>query len=260
MKKYKLIKTYPNSPVLGTEVTNKNSHHDGRFYTENGVLSIVDNPEKYPEFWQEIIEKDYEILSLSINDSHPWILQPNGKYKSLGYYEYDINNLLSGFNGRFENSDVKIKSVKRLSDGKIFIIGDKCQHGVIVKFDITQDRIYVDCHDKQFNMGYIGASLNSLLLLRQPLFTTEDGVDIYDGDKAWSIYIPEMVMYHPEGRIYNSAVIHTNHKYFSNKEKAQEYIDLHKPKYSLNDIMNIADNCYSINKTLIIEKLKKLNK
>lgn len=44
MSKYKLIKTYPGSPVLGTEVTNKNNHHKERFYTEKGVLSIVDNP------------------------------------------------------------------------------------------------------------------------------------------------------------------------------------------------------------------------
>lgn len=48
MKKYKLIKEYPGSPGLGYITSSENLI---RLYRE------------YPEFWEEIVEKDYEILS-----------------------------------------------------------------------------------------------------------------------------------------------------------------------------------------------------
>ena len=47
MKKYKLIKTYPGSPKLGTILT----HEELQYCNWN-------------EYYQEVVEKDYEILSL----------------------------------------------------------------------------------------------------------------------------------------------------------------------------------------------------
>lgn len=49
MKKYKLIKIYPGSPILGTiwEYRTKDFSN-------------------YPEFWQEVIEKEYQMVKYSL--------------------------------------------------------------------------------------------------------------------------------------------------------------------------------------------------
>lgn len=61
--KYELIKTYPGSPKLNTICKyDKNPWSDSNAFT-NPVL----NPENYPEFWQPVVEKDYEILSFICN-------------------------------------------------------------------------------------------------------------------------------------------------------------------------------------------------
>jgi hypothetical protein len=116
MKKYKLIKEYPDSPKLETIVE---VEKDGYIYWN--VNSNKNNPTKYihnssikqyKEFWQEVVEKDYEILSFD-----------------KGSIEIDKNNLWLSF--RTNGTDTRIDenkmierghlihSVKRLSDGEI---------------------------------------------------------------------------------------------------------------------------------------------
>lgn len=96
--KYKLIKEYPGSPKLG--FTTELSHCLGT--NDFLVCEKRFNPSEFPEFWQPIVEKDYEILSYITIESE--II----KYKDL-----NINDEC--------NCDkyLKIYSVKRLSDGEI---------------------------------------------------------------------------------------------------------------------------------------------
>ena len=59
MKKYKLIKEYPGSPKLGEEVE---EYNNGYRYIISDLFDyyyLSRFIEKYPEFWQEIKEKDY---------------------------------------------------------------------------------------------------------------------------------------------------------------------------------------------------------
>lgn len=49
--KYKLIKEYPGSPELGTEVEKR----DGKTYVPNTYLIFRDNNvEDYPEYWEKV--------------------------------------------------------------------------------------------------------------------------------------------------------------------------------------------------------------
>lgn len=67
MVKYKLIKCCPNSPKLGSIImdTNPNNGTQDMWFEENWgkggsqsfMLSKSTNPEKYPEFWEKIEEK-----------------------------------------------------------------------------------------------------------------------------------------------------------------------------------------------------------
>lgn len=80
----------------------------------------------------------------------------------------------------------------------------------------------------------------SKLLQRTKLFTTEDGVDIFEGDNFWYVT--------PPLRVFNDLcdsmsggkyVAHSRvgDKFFSTKEKAEEYVLMNKPLLSVNDIV-----------------------
>lgn len=100
---------------------------------------------------------------------------------------------------------------------------------------------------------------------KKPIFTSEDGKDMYDGDKY---YVPQIQGINRElSGSYCEFIVrdyckggNTN---FSTKELAQEYIDNNKPKYSLADIEKAY--CKAMNSEFdglgeIIEELKKLGK
>ena len=81
--------------------------------------------------------------------------------------------------------------------------------------------------------------------VKKPLFTTEDGLDIFEGDL---FYYVKFVQYNnTSGKPfeivrgdYTSFEYEPQYeKYFSTKEKAEEYILLNKPVLSLKDVANI---------------------
>lgn len=56
MKKYKLIKIYPGSPKLGTIAE---GIYGGESYSYNEYSNVSKGSiEDYPEYWEEVIEKD----------------------------------------------------------------------------------------------------------------------------------------------------------------------------------------------------------
>ena len=198
--KYKLIKEYPGSPKLGT-ITDRTMYF----------------PEYYPSFWQPVIEKDYEILSLVASERNP---QHKKGSKFLHNKDYKFKSM-------HPTEFWDIYSVKRLSDGEIFTIGDKTNFGLISKIVINNNSL--SFYFEQKSCGY---NLQTLIKWK-PLFTTEDGVDIFEDDKVYFV-----------NKI--GDVFHTNHLkikkyqshllYFSTKEKAEEYILLNKPCLSYGEV------------------------
>jgi hypothetical protein len=87
MKKYKLIKKYPGSTEVG-EIVQGNGREG--WYTKGPGCRTYDWTQVvyYPEYWEEVIERDFEVT-----------LARRAPYKII--------------------------SVKRLSDGEVFSIGDK---------------------------------------------------------------------------------------------------------------------------------------
>jgi hypothetical protein len=130
MKKIKLIRKYPGSPKLGTELTpkvDKENYNTNNFYWEGSWF----NPNDFCEFWEEIVEPDYEILSF-INKEGDIIftLNDEGNYVAsieieCFYSRYTLNEMLNYTVGSCVNSKkILIHSIKRLSDGEIFTVGD----------------------------------------------------------------------------------------------------------------------------------------
>ena len=284
--KYILIKRYPGSPKLGTI-----RKYEGNVWSDsNEFTSPIINPENYPEFWElvveypigtkvhnsqtnttytkkedgwykpsektgyndemiikshyiniiedKVVEKDYEILSYITIES-----------ELIKYKDLDINDDL--------NCDkyLKIHSVKRLSDGEIFIIGDIIDTRVDNKYkqEILEISIKNNTIVFRTKLGFVILSVAKKV--KQPLFTTEDGVDIFEGDtyykvvnESFQLLIMERA---PKGKSLRSKV-------FSTKEKAEEYILMNKPVLSLNDIKNLNREYETIDRLML--KIKNLVK
>jgi hypothetical protein len=254
MSKYKLIKKYPCLPdtwYVGIIVTKK---YDSVYSTDvSGVVCVnlcKEQVENYPEFWEKIVEKDYEILSYYaknisgkgnnyIDPDYIWweTSKGNGKWSRKGYitspYNTDeINN----------HKNYGIYSVKRLSDGLVFNVGDKTFDGVITKFEILDGVLIVFISDVTW------IKLDLLQKVKQPLFKTEDGLDIYEGDDFWfvkhsvspsidSMWCAKKVKnYDPFCSYFKYEPQYE--KYFSTKEAAEEYVLMNKPCLSLKDVFD----------------------
>jgi hypothetical protein len=75
---------------------------------------------------------------------------------------------------------------------------------------------------------------------RKPIFTSVDGVEIYDENHDVYSVISIERNHFTKSKAYETFCKNNSYKHFSTKEARQEYIDKNKPKYSLADI----ENCY----------------
>lgn len=245
---YKLIKKLPfvNSPEIGyisKPIKNMDRAH---YWNMNWFY-----PEDYPEFWEKVFEKNYKILSFINVNNKIYQLQKDGRYfnTELKYndYQYCLNIL-------------KIHSVKRLSDGEIFTIGDKTNFGLISNIIINNNNLSFYFEGK--SCGY---ELQILIKLKR-LFTTEDGVDIFEGDFVFQVKKDNYCLQYMS--LGNNNISHqfdatkiNNHLnlIFSTKEKAEEYILMNKPCLSYNEVLNAAKirnkNTFDTLKDLIKSKI-----
>lgn len=247
MKKYKLIKLYPGSPKLGTEVNYSETHqiynyNGGNFYTELPKHQV----ENLPEFWEkvkEVKEKEYEILEC---------YQETTLTRSKYYY----TKISTGRNWEnvlycAEKNLYPISKIVRMCDGEIFSLGDKL---VLDKYMgerkyITIDKIYYNEHNQlSFKTNIKPAPCTFVFGLfdigckkyKQSLFITEDKVEIYNKDRYWYVVISDRGLiphaWEPLNDICNwdNSDIPPLGKYqFSTKEAVEKWIDENKPKYSL---------------------------
>jgi hypothetical protein len=222
MKKFKLIREYPGSPKLGTIVKGKflGHYHD----ISEQISSITSNLiENQPEFWEEVVEKDYKIISYIAKDNPTHITT---KRRGAHLHEYYW----------------KINSVKRLEDDVIFTIGDKINRGackdvnVIRGFNLLKDLCLVSISDL-IDRGYLdgkGVNISVVKHAKNVLFTALDGVDIYEGDKCYAVSDNFNILYtsYVPNDYQKQGIVRS----FSTHEKAEEYVIMNKPCLSINDL------------------------
>jgi hypothetical protein len=192
------------------------TYKDGILKSSGFCVEIGVEPSS--EFWEEVVEKDYEILTVITND---------GKFIEIVYNQ---SATIEPF--------WKIHSVKRKSDGEIFTIGDVCcpngyidNDHPITKFELILNNTRLRVNSKNWYLG-----INDIIKSKPILFTTEDGVDIYEGDKY---YIVGNKTFDLSNELISYGNMINNCKKFSTKEKAEEYILWNKPCLSLNDVASI---------------------
>src|SRR5690606_14128129 len=77
-----------------------------------------------------------------------------------------------------------IHSVKRIYDGEIFTVGDRFMDGEINAIKISNNEMWIFHNGDKPNI-----KLKEAKKIKTPLFTTEDGVGIYEGDKYFQLAV-----------------------------------------------------------------------
>lgn len=255
MRQFKLIKTYPGYPTLG--VTAHQCTEVIRYEIKNLVGTTISfeytgHIENCPDYWQEFVEKDFEILSFIHDGTHgvqkgTIVKMKDGKLDSE-HQNLDESHYLAA-------KVWSIHSVKRLSDGQIFTIYDKVKIlNSLIIYKITSmkltesNRIYVvGIEDNTPNrFSSFGQDLANLIKVKQLFFKTEDNVDIFEGmnyftvyimnDKRYNTWVTQAKPFVANGKPEN--YVHDDVKYFSTQTAAEEYILLNKPCLSVTEVMN----------------------
>lgn len=103
---------------------------------------------------------------------------------------------------------------------------------------------------------YIWMNLKNGKKSKNPIFTTKDSVDVYEGDKVYYICKDEFnIRCIPEWNKKDNMNYDSN-KTFSKRSSAEEYIIMNKPCLSINDIdLVIKDQYLNEIKKLVKTKL-----
>lgn len=235
MKKYKLIKQYPGSLKLGSiaAAIGGDDLWKGSIYYD-----------KYPEYWKEVVEKDYEIISYVAKDNPTNITtKRRGAHLHEEYW--------------------KIHSVKRLSDGEVFTVGDRVKVSECGSTK-TITEIEVCNLGKSFKAGiwftHTSGSCHMTHVIKQkkqPIFLTLNGKDIFEEDTVWYVnkenFYYDYIIAFPEVK-FNSEI----RAYFLTREEAEDYIIENKPALSVSDFWEITYTSTSnFNKNAYIKDLVK---
>lgn len=222
-RKFKLIKEYPGSPPLGETI----------FYNEDNVINAYEGVIDYPEFWEEIT-KTYEIIL--VKNIH------SGAIASPRYIE--------------NKKHFEIYAVKRLSDGKIFKLGDIVNtHSRPEKIEriFICDNIHseiISRYNNKSNKGKIFLCANNnvgnVLLedaekIKTPLIETEDRWPVYEGDTVFRVrkalygnYLITNIRYGPSIETKNGDL------YFLKRDNADKWIERNRTKWSDEDMISFT--------------------
>lgn len=254
MKYFKLIKEYPGSYKLG--------------YLTDGIPEPCSVYTFFPNFWEEVIEKEYEILSFYakniagkgdnyIDPDFIWKKQSKNKWarwseKRFCTVPYTLEQISN-------HNNYGIHSIKRLSDNEIFTIGDKVSYSEIHKYDFKIASFHI-IKGNNIELRGTGDAFTELtdrvVHVKQSLFVTEDNVEIFEGDGFYFVKnknsksidtmweVSESLDINKQGFKYEPQF----EVYYKSREKAKEYILMNKPCLSMADILMISAPCKNTNR------------
>ena len=196
------------------------------------AITGIDPIKKGIEMFKESKDKkEYEVLSF--------------KHKGLSYTKWH-DEFYHRTYGKYYNTSLnhvpqnaEILSVKRLYDGEVFSVDEK----VYLKASDGKGVFYIRKFSIKDGQCFASSGINIMQLekVKEVLFTTEDGKEVYNEDnvfllctKTWhkspAISAPKDP-FSDDGRI----------KYFSTEKAREEYILMNKPILSLNDLIIVWD-------------------
>ena len=136
-----------------------------------------------------------------------------------------------------------IHSVKRLSDGEIFTVGDTVriyEHGPIETIEtITTNSIRSSIKQGVWFTYNSGSShMDHAIKQKQPIYLTHDGKDIFEGDKVW--WVNKEAFYYDYFPAFSGLKFSSDiNAYFLTEEEAKNYIIENKPALSIKEFWEI---------------------
>lgn len=140
------------------------------------------------------------------------------------------------------NAD-KIFKVQR-EDGEVFTVNETVaftSNFKIRSFRTDENRMYVDGASETGNLYNVplGALRKIKQVKREHIFFTDDNVKIYEGDEYF--FCGEPLIVYSSKTVWHdidSALQRTINKYFSTREKAEQYVLMNRPCLSIQDMLN----------------------
>lgn len=192
--------------------------------------------------------KEYEILSFYLSE-RVFIKYEDDLFRCDAYTgkgdEWSESYLLNHEKG------YKIRSIKRLSDGEVFTVGDKITYNTIKegsweggdwceieKYSLNNGGIFINSH-------YLGSpeiKINDWVKAREVLFTTEDGKEVFEGQRVWYVNNDFNIDFYDFNKMSGKDDLKhypEMYKYLSTKEAAEEYVLMNKPLLSVKDITDL---------------------
>jgi hypothetical protein len=235
MKKYKLIKCYPGSPEIGS-IAEYNEYISYYSVFQHGSFHKK-NIENHPEFWEEVISEYPKILAFrNIESINVIDLLENGNYKCKESADDGDLTLSHCLNLNY----LEIYQIE-VSSGKIFTIGDKFtfnglggsnwenKFDIILGFDYRRNgELAVKYHN-----GIV--AVDKIISAKEPLFVTEDGIDIFDPTtNLWLVNPASCSMVEIKASQWDKTT--ETRLIFAIKENANKFIDENKPMFSKKQI------------------------
>lgn len=207
-KRYKLIKEYPRSPELDTIIEFNSGWGETQAWIE-------ERPEEAKEYWEEVVEKSYQVL----------------KMKNTSGMIYTVKE---GEDLKFELIHHTIHSVKRLSDGEIFTVEDDFAfnglRGPNSRFPFDKIRGFTFRQSGELAVKYSNGivDINKIHHFVPPFLLSHDGVILNQGDEYYTVFDidhsdSKCKIYGPFELDVLNNVFSNKCKFFASKEKANEY-------------------------------------
>lgn len=264
-RKFKLVETYPGSPKLNeiVELSGTNPIYY-RSLSVMGKLVSASHVEGN-KFWKDItyvIDKEYEVTTYKFNTGEvyarhtnaPGLFFPIGAYSAWPSAVYE-----DAFTTGSYKKEASIYSIKRLSDGEIFTVGDLLSDDSFTKsarHDLSEgphDNIITRIAEvKNFmkdTAGYVSVEKGKLMFSASNIYDnlnvlledakkykgisikTEDGKTILEKQSCWYVnkygFINEYVVHSHSHEVKEL-------KFFSTEKLARDYSDKAFPKYVFN--------------------------
>lgn len=219
--------------------------------------------------WEPIVEKQWEIQSF-IALSNPKDIEKGRiairKRVAVGDGDVFISELkgspiISEIEEAFLDSKYwAIHSVKRLSDGVIFTLGDRIYgKSILCSFKIDEIWNNPDCRTQiLFNHLDEGVGIENAVKV-PPAIITEDGVNLFEQDKVWISYA-KINIFRTDVRGILQSPNHKSgvYKYFDKEENARAHSLMNRQVLSITDVTEVFDT--TTHSVQLIDKLKEIVK
>lgn len=208
--------------------------------TDTGfVLSLFSHTEKPKEDAYEILS--YYAKNISgkgddyVDPTYIWTEthKGNGQWSRGGYITkpYSTSEIES-------HNGYGIHSVKRISDGEVFTMGDNTEDGKVIEIYLNGTDIFLRFEPSPIQHSRI---LKYCRKIKPLTITTDDGVEIKEGDYCYLVYLPlNNVVKDPQATKFRKELL-PNPSYrliFSEEKVARDYLLFNRPMLSINDLLN----------------------